>query len=209
MNSDQARVFIIDDESDVRAALSMLIRSIGLEVETFSNALEFLVSYQPQWSGCIVADIRMPGMSGLELQEKLNAMGADMPLIFISGHADVPTAVRAIQEGALDLLEKPFSDQRLLDKVQSAVRRDLERRAEVEVRGQLRHRYETLTPREREVMAAVVAGKMNKVTAHELNLSTRTVELHRANVMDKMQARSLAELVRLAQMLELYDSGQP
>ncbi len=209
MNSDQARVFIIDDESDVRAALSMLIRSIGLEVETFSNALEFLVSYRPQWSGCIVADIRMPGMSGLELQEKLNAMGADMPLIFISGHADVPTAVRAIQEGALDLLEKPFSDQRLLDKVQSAVRRDLERRAEVEVRGQLRHRYETLTPREREVMAAVVAGKMNKVTAHELNLSTRTVELHRANVMDKMQARSLAELVRLAQMLELYDSGQP
>jgi two-component system, LuxR family, response regulator FixJ len=208
MKSDQARVFIIDDESDVRAALSMLIRSIGLEAETFSNALEFLVSYQPQWSGCIVADIRMPGMSGLELQEKLNAMGAEMPLIFISGHADVPTAVRAIQEGALDLLEKPFSDQRLLDKVQSAVRRDLERRAQVEARGQLRHLYEALTPREREVMAAVVAGKMNKVTAHELNLSTRTVELHRANVMEKMQAGSLAELVRLAQMLELDQYGE-
>lgn len=202
MKQDQARVFVIDDERDVCDALSMLIRSVGLQVEPYANALDFLNHYQLERPGCIVADIRMPGMSGLELQEKLNAMGATIPVIFISGHADVPTAVRAIQEGAMDLLEKPFSDQHLLDKIQSAIRQDLERRTEAEARARLRRLYETLTPREKEVMAEVVSGKMNKVIACDLNLSTRTVELHRGNLMDKLQVHSVAELVRLAQALE-------
>ncbi|GGO85770.1 DNA-binding response regulator [Marinobacterium nitratireducens] len=205
MTQDQARVFVIDDEPDVREAMSMLIRSVGLQVETYGNALEFLNHYQLAWPGCIVADIRMPGMSGLELQEKLNAMGATIPLIFISGHADVPTAVRAIQDGAMDLLEKPFRDQLLLDKVQSAIRRDQERRTEAEALAQLHRLYDSLTPREKQVMAEVVSGKMNKVIASDLHLSTRTVELHRANLMEKLQVHSVAELVRLAQALE--DNG--
>lgn len=203
MSQDQTKVYVIDDEKDVRDALSMLIRSIGLVVETFPSALDFIDHYQLDWPGCVVVDIRMPGMSGLELQEKLNAMGATIPMIFISGHADVPTAVRAIQEGAADLLEKPFSDQLLLDKIQCAIRNDHDRRVSTQEQGLLRHRYDTLTPREQEIMAEVVSGKMNKTIAFELNVSTRTVELHRANVMEKMQARSLAELVRLAQELGL------
>jgi FixJ family two-component response regulator len=202
VKQDQARVFVIDDEQDVREALSMLIRSVGLQVEIFGNALEFLNHYRLELPGCIVADIRMPGMSGLELQEKLNAMGATIPMIFISGHADVPTAVRAIQEGAMDLLEKPFSDQHLLDKVQSAIRRDQERRTEADARACVRRLYDSLTPREKEVMAEVVTGKMNKVIACDLNLSIRTVELHRANLMDKMRVHSVAELVGLAHELE-------
>lgn len=203
MSQDQAKVYVIDDEQDVRDALRMLIRSVGLEVETFASALDFLEYYQLEWPGCIVVDIRMPGMSGLELQERLNAMGARIPVIVISGHADVPTAVRAIQEGALDLLEKPFSDQLLLDKIQGAIRKDHELRVSFQEQGLLRQRHNRLTPREKEIMVEVVAGKMNKMIAYELNVSTRTVELHRSNVMEKMQARSLAELVRFAQELGL------
>jgi FixJ family two-component response regulator len=153
------------------------------------------------WPGCILVDIRMPGMSGIELQRKLNAMGAPIPVILISGHADVPTAVRVIQEGALDLLEKPINEQELLDKVQSALDSDDKRRRAYLEKKQIQSRYEQLTPREKEIMNEVVLGKMNKVIAYELDITKRTVELHRAHVMEKMQARSLADLVRYAQTL--------
>jgi len=194
-------VYIIDDEQDVRDALQMLLKSIGLTVETFASAGDFLDQYQMEWPGCILVDIRMPGMSGIELQKKLNTMGAPIPVIVISGHADVPTAVRVIQEGAVDLLEKPISDQELLDKVQAAINSDHELREIYLENKQVQSCYDQLTPREKEIMNEVALGKMNKVIAYELDITTRTVELHRAHVMEKMQARSLADLVRYAQAL--------
>lgn len=198
-----ATVYVIDDERDVRDALRMLIKSVGLPVQTFPSALDFLDDYELDQPGCVVADIRMPGMSGLDLQQKLNAMGALIPVIIISGHADVPTAVRAIQEGAVDLLEKPFSDQILLDKIQGAIRKDRERRISHEGQNNLRRLYDSLTPREREIMAAVLVGKMNKVIAYDLNITTRTVEMHRSHLMEKMEATCLADLLRFAQELDL------
>jgi FixJ family two-component response regulator len=201
MTSKPETVYVIDDEQDVRDALRMLLKSIGLVVETFASAVDFLGQYQVEWPGCIVVDIRMPGMSGIELQEKLNAMGAPIPVIIISGHADVPTAVRVIQEGAVDLLEKPFTEQRLLDKVQAAINRDRGLREHYLERKQIQSCYDTLTPREKEIMSEVAVGKMNKVIAYELDITTRTVELHRAHVMEKMQARSLADLIRYEQIV--------
>jgi two-component system, LuxR family, response regulator FixJ len=201
MNNKPVTVYVIDDEQDVRDALRMLLKSIGLEVETFGSATEFIEQYQVDWPGCIVVDIRMPGMSGIELQEKLNTMGAPIPVIIISGHADVPTAVQVIQEGAVDLLEKPFSDQRLLDKVQAAIKKDRELRDAFLEHKQIQGCYDTLTPREKQIMSEVAAGKMNKVIAYELNITTRTVELHRAHVMEKMQARSLADLFHFEQAM--------
>ena len=203
MTGTEATVFVIDDEQDVCDALSMLLKSVGLRVEAFDSALAFLERYQLDRPGCVVVDIRMPDVSGLELLEKLNAMGAPIPVIIISGHADVPTAVHAIQQGAVDLLEKPFRDQLLLDKVNSAIRTDQARREAYHQQHRVQRSYESLTPREKEVLIEVVAGKMNKVIAYELKISTRTVELHRANVMEKMQAESLADLVRLAHELSL------
>ena len=203
MTSKPETVYIIDDEQDVRDALQMLLKSIGLTSETFSSAGDFLDQYQIEWPGCILVDIRMPGMSGIEMQKKLNAMGAPIPVIVISGHADVPTAVRVIQEGAVDLLEKPISDQELLDKVQSAINSDCERRKIYLDKKQVQSCYDQLTPREKEIMNEVALGKMNKVIAYELDITTRTVELHRAHVMEKMQARSLADLVRYAQALNV------
>ncbi len=175
MSSKPETVYVIDDEQDVRDALQMLLKSIGLTVETFSSAIKFLDQYQLDWPGCIVVDIRMPGMSGIELQEKLNTLGAPIPLIIISGHADVPTAVRVIQEGAVDLIEKPFSDQLLLDKVQTAINRDHEQRQTYIEHKQVQNCYNSLTPREKEVMNEVATGKMNKVIAYELDITTRTV----------------------------------
>ncbi len=201
MTSKAETVYIIDDEQDVRDAFQMLLKSIGLTVETFASAGDFLDQYQMEWPGCILVDIRMPGMSGIELQKKLNAIGAPIPVIVISGHADVPTAVRVIQEGAVDLLEKPISDQELLDKVQAAINSDYERREIYLEQKQVQSCYDQLTPREKEIMNEVALGKMNKVIAYELDITTRTVELHRAHVMEKMQARSLADLVRYAQAL--------
>jgi len=201
MTSKPETVYIIDDEQDVRDALQMLLKSIGLTVETFASAGDFLDQYQMEWPGCILVDIRMPGMSGIELQKKLNAMGAPIPVIVISGHADVPTAVRVIQEGAVDLLEKPISDQELLDKVQAAINSDHELREIYLENKQIQNCYDYLTPREKEIMNEVTLGKMNKVIAYELDITTRTVELHRAHVMEKMQACSLADLVRYAQAL--------
>jgi len=201
MKNKPETVYIIDDEQDVRDGFQMLLKSIGLTVETYASAVEFLEHYQLDWSGCILVDIRMPGMSGIELQRKLNAMGAPIPVIVISGHADVPTAVRVIQEGAVDLLEKPIGEQELLDKVQAAIDNGREMRDTYLENKEIENCYRQLTPREKEIMNEVACGKMNKVIAYELDITTRTVELHRAHVMEKMHARSLADLVRFAQIV--------
>ena len=201
MKNKPETVYIIDDEQDVRDGFQMLLKSVGLEVETYASAMDFLGQYQLDWPGCILVDIRMPGMSGIELQKKLNAMGALIPVIVISGHADVPTAVRVIQEGAVDLLEKPVSEQELLDKVQAAIDSGRELRGTYLENKEIENCYQQLTPREKEIMNEVACGKMNKVIAYELDITTRTVELHRAHVMEKMHARSLADLVRFAQIV--------
>lgn len=190
-------VYVVDDDYDVRASLALLLRSVGIEAKCFDSAAALLAAVGPESAGCVVADVRMPGMSGLELQRELARRGIALPLLMITGHADVPTAVQAMKSGALDFLQKPFSDQALLDRVQAALRLDAERRRERSTQADVQARLAALTPREREVMDRVVAGKPNKIVARELALSTRTVEIHRARLMEKMGARSLAELVRL------------
>lgn len=190
-------VFIVDDERDVRDAVSMLIRSIGLPVQAFASAQEFLGDYRPDQPGCLVLDVRMPGISGIDLQEAMAAKGIRLPIVFISGHGDIPMAVRAVRAGAVDFLEKPFSDQTLLDRVQKSIELDRRWRREARDRDVVRSRMAQLTPRELEVMECLVAGKVNKIIARELDLSTRTVEIHRARVLQKMEADNVSQLVRL------------
>jgi two-component system response regulator FixJ len=198
-NSTNARptIFIVDDDAAVRDALKLLLRSVGQAVETFGSAQEFLDAYAEDRPGCLVLDIRMPGMSGLELQQKLNERHSIIPIIFITGHGDVPMAVEAMQAGAVDFIQKPFRDQDLIDRINQALEKDSSNRAALGERNDIRRRLETLTPREREVLDLVVHGKANKVIAGDLKLSQRTVEIHRARVMEKMQASSLAHLVRM------------
>ena len=191
-------VFVVDDDDAVRDSLEMLLRSVGLEVETYASADEFLGSHDARRAGCLVLDIRMPGISGLDLQHRLCEMGALLPIIFITGHGDVPMAVKAIQDGAVDFIQKPFHDQALLDRIQQALRLDAERRQQIEQRAAIDRRFTRLSPRERQVLDLVVAGNANKVIAGRLGLSQRTVEIHRAKVMEKMEADSLAHLVRMA-----------
>jgi FixJ family two-component response regulator len=191
------QVFIVDDDEAVRSSLRMLIRSVGLQAQAFATAQEFLRLYDARQPGCLLLDVRMPGMSGLELQQELNRRGATIPVIFITGHGDVPMAVEAMQHGAFDFLQKPFRDQDLLDRVQRAMVRDAESRAGLAARAEIKARMASLTPRESEVLRLVTSGKANKVVGAELGVSQRTVEIHRAHVMEKMQARSLAELVRM------------
>jgi FixJ family two-component response regulator len=190
-------IFVVDDDSAVRDALKLLLRSVGQAVETFGSAQEFLDAYSEDRPGCLVLDIRMPGMSGLELQQKLNEKHSILPIIFITGHGDVPMAVEAMQAGAVDFIQKPFRDQDLIDRINQALEKDSSNRAALGERNDIRRRLETLTPREREVLDLVVHGKANKVIAGDLKLSQRTVEIHRARVMEKMQASSLAHLVRM------------
>ncbi len=190
-------VFVVDDEPDIRDALRMLLGSVGLKVETFGSARDFLKSYEPARPGCLVLDVRMPGMSGPELQEQLRTNRIQMPVIIITGHGDVPTTVRTMKAGAIDVIEKPFNDQVLIDRVQQALERDArQREAAAGVRA-IEQRLTRLTPREREVMQAIVQGKLNKVIAADLGLSTRTVEIHRARIMEKMQAKSVSKLVQM------------
>jgi two-component system, LuxR family, response regulator FixJ len=198
-NSNSARptIFVVDDDSAVRDALKLLLRSVGQAVETFGSAQEFLDAYSEDRPGCLVLDIRMPGMSGLELQQRLNEKHSILPIIFITGHGDVPMAVEAMQAGAVDFIQKPFRDQDLIDRINQALEKDGANRAALGERNDIRRRLETLTPREREVLDLVVHGKANKVIAGDLKLSQRTVEIHRARVMEKMQASSLAHLVRM------------
>lgn len=192
------RVFVVDDDEAVRDSLALLIHSVGLSVTTFSSATEFVEAYDPSVRACLILDVRLPGMSGLELQQKLSDDGADLPIVFITGHGDVPMAVRAMRRGAVDFLQKPFSDQDLLDRVQQALADQSARRQEMESKATLAQRIESLTPREQEVMKLVVEGHANKVIANRLGLSQRTVEVHRAHIMRKMEANSLAQLVRIA-----------
>jgi FixJ family two-component response regulator len=201
MSRDQT-VFVVDDEPDVRAALSMLIRSVGLKPEIYENPQAFLDAYDPQRPGCLVLDMRMPGMSGLDLQEKLASMGQHPPIIMISGHGEIPNAVQAVQSGAVDFLQKPVSDQLLLDRIQQALRLDTENRKEFSERQELEQRFATLTTREREVLQGVMAGKLNKTIADELSVSTRTVEIHRAHLMEKMQASSLSVLLGMSNRIK-------
>lgn len=190
-------VFVIDDDESVRNSLRFLLKSVGLPTRTLAAASEFLEGYDPTQPGCLVLDVRMPSMSGLELQQQLNLIGATIPVIFITGHGDVPMAVEAMQHGAFDFLQKPFRDQDLIDRIQNALAKDAKVRAALKEHDRIRHRLDSLTPREREVLALMTQGKPNKVMAAELGVSQRTVEIHRARVMDKSGAASLAQLVRM------------
>ncbi|MCY3730842.1 MAG: response regulator transcription factor [Rhodospirillaceae bacterium] len=191
-------VYVVDDDEAVRDSLTLLLKAVGLTSRAYASATAFLQAYDPQQHGCLVADIRMPGMSGLDLQAELNERGALIPLVFITGHGDVPMAVAAMKSGALDFIEKPFREQDLLDRVHEALSRDRERRAENLQTLAIRKRLAALTPRETEVMERVVQGQPNKVIAMDLGVSQRTVEIHRARVMEKMGVRSVAHLVRAA-----------
>lgn len=192
-----ATVFVVDDDPDIREALQALIESVGLKASTCSGAQQFLDLYQPDTPGCVILDIRMPGMSGLDLQRALAKRGFHIPVIIITGHADVPVAVQALKFGAFDFIEKPFSPQLLLDRIRRAIEVDLQRRQASAERAEIMARMAELTPRERQVMDLVITGKANKVIASELGLSPKTVEVHRAQVMRKMRVDSLAELVRV------------
>jgi FixJ family two-component response regulator len=190
-------IYVVDDDDGMRRALDTLLGTVGYKTAVFSRPSEFLVNYKLDAPGCLVLDIRMPGMSGLELQQHLNRMGSMLPVIFITGHGDVPMAVQAMKEGAFEFIQKPFRDQDLLHRINHALKQDAENRNMVARRVEVLHRLESLTPRERQVMDFVVDGAANKVIAIDLELSERTVEIHRAKVMEKMGARSVAHLVKL------------
>jgi len=194
-------VYIVDDDDGMRRALSVLMTTVGYQSAAFAGPREFIAKHDPSQPSCLVLDVRMPEMSGLELQQHLNRSGSMLPVILVSGHGDIPMAVQAMKDGAFDFLQKPFRDQELLDRINGALKLDAENRASTDRLADLKQRSDSLTPREREVMASVVDGKANKVIAIDLGLSERTVEIHRANVMEKMGARSVAHLVKMHLML--------
>lgn len=198
----QATVFVVDDDPAMRKSLRWLTESVGLAVETFATAEEFLDSYQPERPGCMVLDMRMPGMSGLDLQEKMQQKGYEIPVIIVTGHGEVQSAIRAMKSGAINFIEKPFSDQELLDTIRNAIERDRDSRARKSEREETRIRHERLTPREKEVLQLVIAGCANKQIAATLNISQKTVEVHRAHVMRKLEAQSVADLVRSTLLLD-------
>ena len=194
-------IYVVDDDDGMRRALTVLMQTVGYTTVAFGRPTEFLANYDPNQPGCLLLDVRMPEMSGLEVQQTLNRRGSMLPVILITGHGDIPMAVQAMKDGAFDFLQKPFRDQDLLDRINAALKQDAENREIVERHADLRRRLESLTPREREVMELVVDGRANKVVAIDLGLSERTVEIHRANVMEKMGARSVAHLVKMHLML--------
>jgi FixJ family two-component response regulator len=206
----EAVVFVVDDDPAVREALCSLIRSVGLNAEAFASAQDFLNSPRPDAAACLVLDVRMPGLSGLDLQRELAGSGERIPIIFITGHGDIPMSVRAMKAGAAEFLPKPFRDQDLLDAIGQALERDRAARKERAALAEIRGRYDTLTAREREVAPLVVRGMLNKQVAAELGISEITVKVHRRNVMRKMKVRSLAELVRILEQLRpLHPQGKP
>jgi len=190
-------VYVVDDDDGMRRALDTLLSTVGYKTAVFSRPSEFLATFKADAAGCLVLDIRMPDMSGLELQQHLNRMGSMLPVIFITGHGDIPMAVQAMKEGAFEFIQKPFRDQDLLDRINHALKQDAENRNTMARRAEVIRRLESLTPRERQVMDLVVDGAANKVIAIDLSLSERTVEIHRAKVMEKMGTRSVAHLVKL------------
>ncbi|MGK0499336.1 MAG: RNA polymerase sigma factor (sigma-70 family) [Oceanicoccus sp.] len=197
-----ARVYIVEDDDAVRDSLKMMLESIGRDVTSFASADQFLVAYNQEMAGCIVLDIRMPGTNGMELQRKLNDTNSILPIIFVTGHGDVPMAVEAMQQGAIDFVQKPYREQELLDKISQAMKLDEENRSSLQRRQQILDSMAELTPREKDVLLLMVDGKANKVIAIELDISQRTVEIHRARVMEKLSANSLAHLVRMYMVVE-------
>ena len=201
MTETDAMVFVVDDDAPMRELLKNLIRSVGLRAELFASAQEFLRSKRPDVPSCLVLDVRLPGLSGLDLQRRTSEAGLEIPIIFITGHGDIPMSVRAMKAGAVEFLTKPFRDQDLLDAIQQALERDRKARDQRTEIEELRSRFASLTPREREVMVRVVAGLLNKQIGAELGSSETTVKIHRHQVMEKMGAGSLPELVRMADRL--------
>ncbi len=194
-------IYVVDDDDGMRRALDTLLSTVGYKTAVFSGPNQFLANFTRDAPGCLVLDIRMPDMSGLAVQRQLNRMGSTLPVIFITGHGDVPMAVQAMKEGAFEFIQKPFRDQDLLDRINLALKLDAENRTTVARHAEVQHRLESLTPRERQVMGMVAEGAANKVIAIDLHLSERTVEIHRAKVMEKMDARSVAHLVKLHLLL--------
>ncbi|CAG0948104.1 Transcriptional regulatory protein TdiR [Burkholderiales bacterium] len=191
-----ATVFVVDDDEAMRDSLHWLLESMEFRVATFASGEEFLAAYDPRQAGCLVLDVRMPGMSGLELHDRLNASGVILPIVFITGHGEVPMAVAALKKGAVDFIEKPFAERDLLEIIERCLALDATRRREHAERERAQHKLAALTPREREVLDMVVAGRLNKIIADSLEISIKTVEVHRARVMEKLEARSVADLVQ-------------
>ena len=202
MSDSQEKVFIVDDDSAVRDSLCLLLKSVKIASQPFASGDEFLDAYDSDWKGCVLLDIRMPRISGMEVQKRLLEKNCTLPVIFITGHGDIPMAVEAMHLGAHDFVQKPFHDEELLDRIQQALMSQRQQQDELSLKRSIKENYDQLTPREREVMSDVVRGHANKVIAIDLGLSQRTVEIHRARVMEKMHARSLAELVRLSLLIE-------
>ncbi|MCU7939221.1 MAG: response regulator [gamma proteobacterium symbiont of Bathyaustriella thionipta] len=201
--NDAPSVFIVDDDEQVRSALTFLMESVGLQAESFSSAHDYLEQFNASKPGCLILDVRMPGLSGLDLQARLSAETIHPPIIIITGHGDVPMAVRAVTAGAVDFIEKPFNNQSMLDNVHRAIELDAKQRGESSRLQDIEKRYNELTPREKEVLQCVIEGKRNKIIAAEMNISQSTVEAHRSKVMDKMLADSLSDLMRMALLLKL------
>jgi two-component system response regulator FixJ len=196
----RGRVHIVDDDPSIQRSLRRLLESVGLMVECYNTAHEFIERHDPNAPGCLLLDVRMPGLSGLELQDHLRSEGCVLPIIFVTGYGDVPMTARAMKAGAIDFLQKPFNDQELLEAIERALARNSQARREQAERGKVQSRLRLLTPREREVLARVVAGKTNKEIAAEFGITEKTIKVHRARVMEKMEADSLAQLVVLAQL---------
>ena len=208
MTDIQQTVYVVEDDEAVRDSLGLLLKSDGKPVKTYESATAFLKDYSDKMAGCIVLDIRMPGMDGMELQKKLNEKHSILPIIFVTGHGDVPMAVDAMKEGAVDFIQKPYREEALLEKIEAALKQDLEQRKSLDEKQEIIRRIKSLTPREHEIMDRMIAGQANKVIAIELEISQRTVEIHRSRVMHKMGTHSLAHLVRMVlSVKDLIDAG--